>query len=91
MDGYGGCLWTHTGRAVCTISVDFQCRQDFFATDSPWGGQKEFAEYFRNLPPSDEEKEGLPEEMQESFLECPDFSIALLPETDKITKRREYI
>lgn len=30
-----------------------------FATDSPWGGQKEFAEYFRNLPLSDEEKEAI--------------------------------
>ena len=30
-----------------------------FATDSPWGGQKEFVEYFKKLPLTDEEKEAI--------------------------------
>lgn len=30
-----------------------------FATDSPWGGQKEFVEYLRNMPLSEEEKENI--------------------------------
>lgn len=39
-----------------------------FATDSPWGGQKEFAEYFRNLPLSDEEKEAIARENARKLL-----------------------
>ena len=57
MDGYGGCLWTHTGRAVCTYRACPRCRQDSFLQQIPHGeDKKEFAEYFRNLPLSDEEK-----------------------------------
>lgn len=33
-----------------------------FATDSPWGGQKGFVEYFKKLPLTDEEKEAISRE-----------------------------
>ena len=39
-----------------------------FATDCPWGAQKEFVEYFKQLPLNDEEKELISHKNAEKIL-----------------------